>query len=60
MLFRSGSIDLGTLDWRLGLRVDVVAKGAAGVEFREIRYREDGSPDNYDAALLWLYWRQSF
>lgn len=55
-----GSIDLGTMDWRLGMRVDVVAQGAAGVEFRQIRYREDGSSDNYDAALLWLYWRQSF
>ncbi len=55
-----GSTDLGTMDWRAGMRVDVVINGAAGVEYRQINYREDGSSDNYEANLLWLYWRQTF
>lgn len=56
----SGSFDVTLLDWRADLRVRVLAQGFAGVEFRQVRYDEEGGADDYGAELVFVYWRQEF
>lgn len=56
----TGSFDVRTFDWRAGLRWQVVDGGSAGVELRQLRYRDDGALGDYGAELLFVYWRQVF
>jgi len=56
----SGSFDVTLLDWRADLRIQVVQKGYTGVEFRQVRYDEQGHVDDYGAELVFVYWRQVF
>ena len=46
------------LRWRL-LEGDAVT-GALGLEYRQLRYTEAGGADDYDAQLVFLYWRTSW
>src|SRR5262249_47383708 len=56
----TGSFDVALLDWRADLRWQVTRKGATGVEFRQVRYDEEGRADDYSAELVFVYWRQVF
>ena len=56
----TGSFDVRTLDWRVGLHWAATARGTVGAELRDLRYHDAGGGDDFHAAMLWLSWRQDW
>ncbi len=55
-----GDFDLSVLDYRTDLSFRVTQGGAAGIEYRQIDYREQLGTDDYRTDLIMIYWRQPF
>ena len=47
-----------TVDWRADLQWQATSDGVAGVELRQVRYRDEREVDDYRAELLFVYGRQ--
>lgn len=54
----TGSFDQSLLDWRSDLRWGwLPSAGQLGVEFRQMRYRDERGADDWRAELVFVYWR---
>jgi hypothetical protein len=54
----TGDFDVQLWDVRADLSARVTRGGSAGLAVRWLDYEEQGGADDYDAAILLLYWRQ--
>jgi hypothetical protein len=56
----SGGYDVTLADWHVDLRLQLHKHSATGVDYRQVHYSEAGGAGDYDAQLLFVYWRQTF
>jgi len=60
----NGSYDVALLDWRVDLRWRVMPSaevaGDLGLEYRRLGYSEQDASADWDAELLFAYWRSSW
>ena len=54
----TGSFDVTLLDWRADMGLTVWTGGELGVLYRNVNYRDQNRIDDYDANIVFLYWRQ--
>lgn len=55
-----GSFDVDTADFHAGLLWRCTASGAAGLEWRHVRYDDQNGVDEWAADLVFVYWRQEW
>ncbi|HEX6813923.1 MAG TPA: hypothetical protein VF384_20035 [Planctomycetota bacterium] len=57
----TGDFDVTLLEWRADLQFGVLPPhGTFGIEFRDMRYSDQASVDDWTAELLFVYWRQTW
>ena len=54
----TGSFDITLLDWRADMSLTVWTGGELGLLYRNVDYRDQNRMDDYDANIIFFYWRQ--